>query len=169
MESQVLAEKKILIVDDEPDILETLEEMLSQCRIDKASNFTEAKKLLNKNAYDVAIFDIMGVRGYDLLEIANKKKIPAVMLTAHALSADDMVRSIKGGAQVYVPKERMYEIPSLLAEILTPRKKGDPGDVEWVTRLKPYFDGKFGPDWQEKHKAFWNGFGDSKSKKKSRE
>jgi DNA-binding response OmpR family regulator len=166
MESQVLARKKILIVDDEPDMLESLEEMLSDCLIDKASNFSEAKRLLNKTVYDAAIFDIMGVRGYDLLEIATKKKIPAIMLTAHALSADDMVKSIKGGAQVYVPKERINEIPAFLADILTSRAEGSRGDKEWVTRLTPYFDRKFGPDWQEKDKAFWDGFfGAPKSKK----
>lgn len=166
MESQALAGRKILIVDDEPDVLESLGELLSDCLIDKASNFSEAKRLLNKNVYDAAIFDIMGVRGYDLLEIANKKKIPAIMLTAHALSAEDMARSIKGGAQVYVPKERINEIPASLAEILTSREDGRQGDKEWVTRLKPYFDRKFGPDWQEKDKAFWDGFfGVPKSKK----
>ncbi len=165
MEYPILAGKRILIVDDEPDILESLEEMLNDCLIDKASNFSEAKKLLNKTVYDVAIFDIMGVRGYDLLEIANKKKIPAIMLTAHALSAEDMVKSIKGGAQVYVPKDSIGEIPAFLADILTSREEGSRGDKEWFTRLKPYFESKFGPDWQEKDKAFWDSFGALKSKK----
>lgn len=165
MELQILAGKKILIVDDEPDILETLEEVLDQCLIDKASNFTEARKLLNKNVYDAAIFDIMGVRGYDLLEIATKKEIPAMMLTARALSGDDLVKSIKGGAQVYVPKEKISEIPVFLADILRSREEGNLREEKWLTRLKPYFDRKFGPDWQEKYKAFWNGFGSSKPKK----
>lgn len=158
MESQILTGKRILIVDDEPDILETLEEMLDQCLIDRATHFAEAKKLLHKNVYDAAIFDIMGVQGYDLLEIANKKEIPALMLTAHALSGDDLVKSVKGGAHVYVPKEKIAEIPVFLADILTSREEGIRRDEKWYTRLKPYFDRKFGSDWQEKYKAFWNGF-----------
>lgn len=158
MEYPILAGRRILIVDDEPDILETLEEMLSDCLIDKASSFSEAKELLNKTVYEVAIFDIMGVRGYDLLEIANKKEIPAIMLTAHALSPEHVVKSIKGGAQVYVPKARIGEIPAFLADILTSREEGSRGATEWFTRLKPYFDGKFGPGWQERDKAFWDGF-----------
>ena len=85
-DNEILKGKKILIVDDEPDILETLEELLDICIIDTAPDFETAKKFLDKNSYDVAILDIMGVRGYDLLELANEKGIPALMLTAHALS-----------------------------------------------------------------------------------
>ena len=36
--------KRILIVDDEPDILETLEELLSMCEVVKASTFEEAEE-----------------------------------------------------------------------------------------------------------------------------
>ena len=43
--------KKILIVDDEPDILETLEELLSMCDITKASSFAEAKELLQNQDF----------------------------------------------------------------------------------------------------------------------
>ena len=94
----VLKGKRILIVDDEPDILETLAEILDMCLIDTAPDFETAQKFLNKNTYDLAILDIMGVRGYDLLELANERDIPALMLTAHAVSPDNLVRSIKGGA-----------------------------------------------------------------------
>ena len=41
----------------------------------------------------MVILDIMGVDGYKLLGIANQKKIIAVMLTAHALSIQDTVKS----------------------------------------------------------------------------
>ena len=45
-ERDLLEGKKVLIVDDEPDILETLEELLDMCEISKATNFHEAKELL---------------------------------------------------------------------------------------------------------------------------
>ena len=64
----ILKGKRVLIVDDEPDILETLTELLDMCFTDTAPNFETAKKFLLKNEYDVAIFDIMGVKGYELLE-----------------------------------------------------------------------------------------------------
>lgn len=156
--SEILEGKRVLIVDDEPDILETLEEMLDICVIDTAPNFEAAQKFLNKKKYDVAILDIMGVRGYDLLKLANEKGIPALMLTAHALSPDNLVRSIKGGAKSYVPKDKISEITTFIAEILTSREKGIEKQGTWFARLKPFFDKKFGSEWREEHKEFWQEF-----------
>ena len=110
--------KKILIVDDELDVLETLEELLSVCLIDKAPSFETAVKFLNKNQYDGAIFDIMGVRGYELLRIATGKGVPVLMLTAHALSPDNLIKSIKEGAQSYVPKDNLSQIAIFLGEMI---------------------------------------------------
>ena len=56
-----LSGKRILVVDDEPDILESLEELLDMCVIDKAADFETAKDLLEKNTYDATILDIMGL------------------------------------------------------------------------------------------------------------
>lgn len=105
MEStEVLRGKKLLIVDDEPDILETLQDLLDMCFIDTAPNYETALKFIEKERYDAAIFDIMGVQGYDLLKLADQKGIPVLMLTAHALNPEDLIKSIKTGAQAYLPK-----------------------------------------------------------------
>ena len=154
----LLAGKRILIVDDEPDILATLEEMLDMCAIDTAPDFETAQKFLNRNTYDVAILDIMGVRGYDLLKLANEKGIPALMLTAHALSADNLVKSIKRGARSYVPKDRLPDIASFLTDILKASEKGIKKEGTWFTRLRPFFDKKFGTDWRKKDEKFWKNF-----------
>jgi len=98
-DSTLLDGKRILIVDDESDILDILEELLEMCDVARASTFDEARGLLESKNFDIAILDIMGVNGYGLLEIANRKKITAVMLTAHAFTPDNLVRSIKEGAQ----------------------------------------------------------------------
>jgi DNA-binding NtrC family response regulator len=157
-ERDMLAGKRILIVDDEPDILETLEEMLDMCLVDTAPNFETAQKFLRKNTYDGAVLDIMGVRGYDLLELCKEKGIPALMLTAHALSPDNLVKSIKRGAKSYVPKDKISEIAIYLAEIIGASEKGIEKQDNWFARLRPYFDKKFGPDWREQHKEFWKDF-----------
>jgi DNA-binding response OmpR family regulator len=148
----------MLIVDDEPDVIETLEEMFAKCIIDKARNFEAGKKLLEKNTYDVAILDIMGVKGYELLQIANRKRIPALMLTAHALSPDNLIKSIKGGAQSYVPKDKLSELPSFVCDILEIRQKMAEKQGRWFLRLKPFFDKHFGEGWREKDKEFWDDF-----------
>ena len=154
----ILAGKKILIVDDEPDILETLKELLDMCLIDTAPDFNTAQKFLKQSAYDAVILDIMGVRGYDLLAIAKESGFPTLMLTAHALSPDDLVKSIEGGAQCYLPKDKISEIASYLAEILEVSEEGIEKHANWFVKLKPFFDKRFGQEWREKHKAFWKEF-----------
>jgi len=154
----ILKGKRILIVDDEPDILDTLVELLDMCLVDTAPNYDSAEKFLNKTTYDAAILDIMGVRGYDLLYLSNRRGIPALMLTAHALSPDNLVKSIKSGAQSYVPKDKIAEVPVFLAELLRARREGKEKSGKWFARLKPFFDKKFGPGWREKDEEFWKEF-----------
>ncbi|MBN1105770.1 MAG: response regulator [Deltaproteobacteria bacterium] len=155
---EALKGKKILIVDDEPDVLVVLEELLSMCRVVKASTFEEAKRLLESEAFDFAILDIMGVDGYKLLEIAGQRNITPVMLTAHALSPEDTVKSFKGGAASYVPKDEITRIVNFLADILEAREKGKSLWWRWMDRLENYYERKFGPDWQEGDKEFWKRF-----------
>ena len=150
--------KNILIVDDEPDVLETLTELLSMCRVVEASTFEEAEKLLETEHFDLAVLDIMGVDGYRLLEIAVKKKVIPVMLTAHALSVKDTVKSFKKGAASYVPKEEMTNIAVYLNDILEAREKGKNAMERWFERLSSFYDKKFGPDWQKDDKEFWEKF-----------
>ncbi len=154
----ILKGKKILLVDDEPDILETLEDILEECDVETASTFESAKELLENTRYDAAILDIMGVKGFDLLKIATGKKIPALMLTAHGLNPDNLVGSIKLGAKSYIPKEKMYEIDIYLKEILLAKQKGIEKPGNWLDRLESFFDNRFGPGWKHKDKKFWEEF-----------
>lgn len=150
--------RALLIVDDEPDVLATLEQLLPMCRITKAASFKEAKDLLETHPFDFAILDIMGVDGYKLLEIARKRKVIAVMLTAHAFSVQDTVKSFKSGAASYLPKEKMSEIVTYLSDIVEAQEKGKGLWWRWLDRLNDYYDKVFGPDWQNKDKEFWEKF-----------
>jgi DNA-binding NtrC family response regulator len=154
----ILTGKKIPIVDDEADVLESLEDLLDECEIKTASNYESAKELLEQNTYDAAILDIMGVRGFDLLEIATEKKVPALMLTAHGLNPDNLVGSIKLGAKSYIPKEKMSEIDLYLKEIFVARERGVEKSGNWFARLGSFFDERFGSGWKNKDKKFWNEF-----------
>ena len=157
--TEILSGKRILIVDDEPDVLESLSELLDMCLVDTASDFSSAEKLLNREKFDVAVLDIMGVQGYDLLEIANRKGIPAIMFTAHALSPDNFVKSIKGGAKAYIPKEKMPEIATFVAELLKAHQDNTKYRG-WYGKLKKFFDNQFGPDWMEKYQEFKKQYGE---------
>ena len=150
-EKELLEGKKILIVDDEPDVLETLEDLLSFCEVAKASNFEDAKKLLETQEFDMAILDIMGVKGYDLLAIAIEKKVIPVMLTAHALSPENTIKSFKEGAASYIPKDEMSRIAIFLTDILEAKEKGESPWWRWSERLGSFFKRVFGPDWDTKY------------------
>ncbi|MBN2125460.1 MAG: response regulator [Deltaproteobacteria bacterium] len=154
----ILEGKRILIVDDEPDVLETLQELLHGCLIDTAPDFVSGKKFLTKNPYDIAIFDIMGVKGYELLRIAIEKGIPALMLTAHALSPENLIKSIKEGAHSYIPKEKLGDIALFIQDVLEVRQKGLEKHGRWFARLKPFFDKEFGEGWRDKDREFWDSF-----------
>jgi DNA-binding response OmpR family regulator len=154
----VLKGKRILAVDDEPDILETLKDLLQGCVVETAGTFEAARELLNRETYDAVILDIMGVRGFDLLRIAVRKKIPALMLTAHGLNPDNLVGSIKLGAKSYIPKDRMEEIDVFLKEILIAQEKGVEKPKGWFARLGSFFDDRFGEGWKNKDKKFWEEF-----------
>jgi CheY-like chemotaxis protein len=157
-EKSLLSGKKILIVDDEPDVLETLQELLSMCDIETAATFDLAKELIEAHDYDIAILDIMGVDGYRLLEFTSGKGITTVMLTAHALSPDNVVKSFQQGAASYIPKDEMVHIVTYLEDILEAEKQGKNPWWRWYDRLAGFFEKKFGMDWQENNKEFWEKF-----------
>ena len=154
----LLEGKKILIVDDERDVLETLEDSLPMCELAKANSFEEAQQMLNSQAFDLVILDIMGVEGYKLLEIAHEKKLTAVMLTAHALSPEDTKKSHEKGAAYYLPKEEMINITKHLTDVLATQKEGKNTWFSWLDKFASFYDKKFGPDWRNNDKAFWDKF-----------
>ncbi|NQU15637.1 MAG: response regulator [Desulfobacteraceae bacterium] len=156
--NDILKGKNILVVDDEHDILETLEEILDRCEVDTAADFESARDLLKNNNYDAVILDIMGVKGFDLLEIAVARKIPALMLTAHGLDADNLVGSIKLGAKSYIPKDKIIDIDIYLKEIFLAKERGIEKSGNWFASLSSFFDGRFGHGWKNKDKKFWEEF-----------
>jgi CheY-like chemotaxis protein len=148
-----LKDKRILVVDDEPDVLTTVAEILDMCEVDKAGDFETALQLIMKKTYDAVVLDIMGVNGFELLKNAVTRGFPAVMLTAHAVTPEALKKSIELGAASFLPKELMVELKPLLEEVLL----GGGKRIWWMQSLKktnPYLDRKFGPDWKEKDKFF---------------
>lgn len=148
--------KRILIVDDEVDILDFLTELLSMCKVDRAASFDEAKDLLENTPYHAVVLDIMGVRGYDLLEIAKKRSIPALMLTAHALTKEDLKKSFEEGASYFVPKEEIDQVDVYLVDIIDAGEKKKNVFAKWYERLSGFCDRRFGPEWREDDPHFWD-------------
>ncbi len=154
----ILEGKRILAVDDESDVLEVLEEEILEscpsCKIDKATTYPEAQKLITSNHYDIVILDIMGIKGFDLLELAVSRNFRVAMLTSHALSSEALKRSFQLKARSYLPKEKLGEIVPFLEDVLTYEYL--PGWNLLYEKLKEYFNGKFGADWEKKTGLDWH-------------
>jgi DNA-binding response OmpR family regulator len=150
--------KRVLAVDDEEDILDTIADILDECRIDRAKDYAAASRKIRENTYDVAILDIMGVDGLKLLEETVEKGIPTVMLTAHAISPQTLVESIRKGAVSYLPKETLAELDTLLELVLGALERGEAPWKHLFDKLGDFFDKRFGPGWKETEKEFWSEF-----------
>jgi len=148
----ILNGKRILAIDDEPDILTVLEEEILEvcpdCKFDKAFTYHNAAELLRTENYDVVVLDIMGVRGFDLLELAVSRDFRVAVLTANALNPEALKRSFEMKARAYLPKEKMGEIVPFLEDVLTYEYL--PGWKRHYEKLKGFFDKKFEEDWEKK-------------------
>lgn len=139
----ILRGRKILVVDDEPDILETIEEALDMCVVHTAADHDTALEYIKKTKYDIAVLDIMGVAGFDLLEQTTAKGIPSVMLTAHSLTSESLTKAVELGAVSFLPKEKMMELQTFLEDII--KGSGKPVWKKLFDRMAPYFRKRF--DW----------------------
>lgn len=152
----ILKGKRLLLVDDEPDVLDSLVEILDNSKLDTATSFKEAKKLLETQYYDLAVLDIMGVDGFELLNIANNNKISALILTANALSEESLKKSAKEGAAYFVPKDRMADIDVYIADVFAALEKNQNPWDRWFHKLGGVMDRRFhGISWREDEKDFW--------------
>ncbi|MBD3309013.1 response regulator [candidate division KSB3 bacterium] len=157
-EGSFLRGKHILAVDDEEDILETIEDILDEAQIDTARNYEQASQKIREQRYDLAILDIMGVNGLQLLDETVDRGIPTVMLTAHAINPETLMESIRKGAISYLPKETLAELDDLLNTLLGAYERGEPPWKLLFEKLGDYFDERFGADWQDNDREFWDAF-----------
>ncbi len=157
MES-ILNDRQVLAVDDEPDVLEILEEELEEYGVDmdRASSYEEGIQKMSSLTYDLVILDIMGVRGFELLEFAVARKLPVVMLTAHALSPESLRKSIELGARAYLPKDQLGQIAPFLEDVLTLSYQSAWKAV--LQKMGGSFGKRFGPEWRKSEEEFWQKF-----------
>ncbi|MEW5909285.1 MAG: response regulator [Thermodesulfobacteriota bacterium] len=147
-----LSGKIILVVDDEVDVLETVEEILDMCMVYKAKDYETALQYLLSYTFDLVILDIMGVNGFELLKTSVKRGFPTVMLTAYALSPEALEKSIKLGAVSFLPKEKMSTLKEFLEDVVL--GGGKPIWKKLFSRLGSFFDKRFGPDWKQRNQFF---------------
>ncbi|MCK5082389.1 MAG: response regulator, partial [Candidatus Omnitrophica bacterium] len=100
---------RILVVDDEPLIRESLYEILriEGYRVQMAQGGKEALQLMSKNEFDVVVtdFKLPKMSGMDLLEVVKKdfSKTEVIMITGYG-SIETAVEAMKKGACDYITK-----------------------------------------------------------------
>ncbi len=116
------SDKKVFIVDDEPDLREVLNTLFQQEGYQKvlASDGKMALDLVKKNIPDVILLDVNmpKMNGFQVLEKLKKDKltmdIPVIMVTARD-GNEDMQEGISRFADKYITKP--YDIKKLLMEV----------------------------------------------------
>jgi CheY-like chemotaxis protein len=154
---------RILAVDDEPDILETIVDVLDGATVDCAKSFEEAMERLSPGEsrtpanvkYDLAILDIMGVDGMALLTETVNQQIPTIMLTAHAMNPQNLKASIVNGALSYLPKEELANLAEHVNDVLDAVEKGQPTWKRLFAKMGNFFEKSFGPAWKSDDPEFW--------------
>ena len=111
--------KRILVVEDDPDIQELLRTFLEDAgyRVEVASDGVEAISLFSKSEYDLILLDIMlpKIDGYGVCELIRREsEVPIVMLTA--LDAEsDQIKGFDLMADDYITKP--FSLPVLMRKV----------------------------------------------------
>ncbi len=115
------AKGRILIIDDEADIRESLEALLTyegNYTVEMAANATEGLKKLETSSYDIVLLDLMmpDRSGMEVLEEVRQRdqETPIFMITAYG-SLEVAVEALKRGANDYFSKP--WDNEKLLIEI----------------------------------------------------
>jgi len=158
--SEILRDKLILAVNEEKDVLEIIEEEIcfeaANVTLHAAMTFENAQQYLVSYRYDLVLLDIVGVRGFELLQIANSAGVPSVVLTAHAFSPEALRRSIELGARAYLPLEKLGSLTPFLEDVL--KLNYQSGWTKALDQVGTLFQRRFGSDWRKTHEEFWAGF-----------
>lgn len=110
---------RILVIEDEPDLLQVLSQSLREAgyAVDLAEDGREGLYKARSADYDAVILDIMlpKLDGWGVLrELRQSKKTPVLILTARD-ALTDRIKGLDGGADDYLTKP--FELAELLARL----------------------------------------------------
>jgi two-component system, OmpR family, alkaline phosphatase synthesis response regulator PhoP len=136
-----MGKERILVVDDEEDILELVRFHLSRegYQLSLAASGEEALKKTGRDAFDLIVLDLM-LPGLDGLEVAKAlktdaktKAVPIIMLTAKGEDAD-VVTGLEIGADDYVTKPFSPRVlTARVKAVLRRRSRGAVEDTKVIT------------------------------------
>ena len=128
---------KVLVVDDEPDLLELLELTLSRMGLDttRAQTVAEAIKLLDTQGFDLCLTDMRMPDGEGLAVVEHITEkgldVPVAVITAFG-SAENAVAALKAGAFDYLAKPvALEQLRALVKQALkVPEKPAAPSSYQ---------------------------------------
>lgn len=124
MVGQILEGKRILVVDNEREVLGRVAEALAASVVVTVGNVDEARPLIATESFDLAILDTVGANGCALLKDCHANKLPAAMLTARQIEVTRLNLALKRGAMSFFPKDELQRLPETVAELLERVEKG---------------------------------------------
>ena len=134
MSRRIRGQPKVLVIDDEPDLLELLELTLSRMGLDttRAESVGEAIRLLDKEPFDLCLTDMRlpDGEGLRVVEHINQKglDVPVAVITAYG-SAENAVAALKAGAFDYLAKPvALEQLRALVKQALEGPGKSAGGD-----------------------------------------
>jgi two-component system response regulator PilR (NtrC family) len=132
MARKIRGQPRILVVDDEPDLLELLELTLSRMGLDTicAQTVGEAVQLLDKEPFDLCLTDMRlpDGEGLRVVEHITQKglDVPVAVITAFG-SAENAVAALKAGAFDYLAKPvALEQLRALVKQALKVPEKTQP-------------------------------------------
>ncbi|MFC1706038.1 response regulator [Planctomycetota bacterium] len=121
--SNPLGDKVVLVVDDEQEILDTIEDLLVDevGDLDFATGYEKARSLLDSKAYDLAVFDLMGVRGLDLVRDYSRT-VDTIVLTGQSVRPATVNWILEHNVKAFLPKPEMTDLERCLRIVVTSPK-----------------------------------------------
>lgn len=118
VDSQILEGKRILVVDNEREVLNMLAEALAASQVVTVGNVDDARPLISKESFDLVILDTISANGCDLLQDCRANKLPAAMLTSREVEVTRVNEAMKRGAQSFFPKDEIHRLPETVVDLL---------------------------------------------------
>ena len=132
MSRKTRGQPKVLVVDDEPDLLELLEMTLSRMGLDtsRAESVAEAQRMLDREPFDLCLTDwnLPDGEGLRVVEHITQKAldVPVAVITAFG-SPENAVAALKAGAFDYLAKPvALEQLRALVKQALKVPEKAQP-------------------------------------------
>ncbi len=129
MKKKIKEEKRILIVDEDPDILNYLAEETRKTglnyQFDKADTFSLAVDAIFSGSYDLVMLDFPGIRGPYLLNLAFLRAVPTALMVSHNFFPLEAPYLPGKGISGLLSKDNLSEIVPALKNLFSSMKSPD--------------------------------------------